>query len=110
MRLSTKSALITGGGSGIGAVTARRFAEEGARVAVVDVDGSAAEVVAAEISDAGGEAIAVAADVSSASAKHMPIFEGLPCAARSTSPGRPPPTLRIRSCSARPIVELARLP
>ena len=34
----------------------------------------------------------------------------LPWVARSTSPGRPPPTLRMTSCSARPIVELARLP
>ena len=34
----------------------------------------------------------------------------MPWVARSTSPGRPPPTLRITSCSARPIVELARLP
>ncbi|MGI9602537.1 MAG: glucose 1-dehydrogenase [Acidimicrobiales bacterium] len=63
MRLADKTALITGGGSGIGAATARRFTEEGAQVAVVDVNGPAAEVVAAEIRDAGGEAIAVAADV-----------------------------------------------
>ena len=34
----------------------------------------------------------------------------MPCAARSISPGRPPPTLRIVSCTARPMVMLARLP
>ncbi|MDH3707617.1 MAG: SDR family NAD(P)-dependent oxidoreductase, partial [Acidimicrobiia bacterium] len=68
MRLSSKTALITGAGSGIGAATARRFAEEGARVAAVDVDGPSAELVAAEIRDAGGDAIAIAADVASASA------------------------------------------
>ncbi len=47
---------------------------------------------------------------SSSSAKQKAIFPGLPCVARSTSPGRPPPTFRTTSCSARPIVGLARLP
>ena len=49
-------------------------------------------------------------DSTSFSAKQKPILPGMPWVARSTSPGRPPPTLRITSCSARPIVELARLP
>ena len=44
------------------------------------------------------------------SAKQNDSLPGLPCAARSTPPGRPPPTLRMTSCSARPIVRLARLP
>lgn len=48
--------IITGGSSGIGAATARRFASEGARVAVLDRDGEGAAAVAAEI---GGIAIAV---------------------------------------------------
>jgi NAD(P)-dependent dehydrogenase (short-subunit alcohol dehydrogenase family) len=60
--LDRKVALVTGGGAGIGAATARRLAEEGMRVAVVDWDGDAAERVAGEI---GGDALAVAADVSS---------------------------------------------
>ena len=47
---------------------------------------------------------------SSSSAKQKPILPGLPCVARSTSPGRPPPTLRTTSWSARPIVAFARLP
>lgn len=48
-------ALVTGGASGIGAATARRLAAAGARVVLADLDGSAAEAVAAEI---GGRAIA----------------------------------------------------
>jgi NAD(P)-dependent dehydrogenase (short-subunit alcohol dehydrogenase family) len=51
-------ALITGGGSGIGRATARRMAAEGARVAVVDINGDAATAVADEI-----DGFAYAADV-----------------------------------------------
>jgi NAD(P)-dependent dehydrogenase (short-subunit alcohol dehydrogenase family) len=47
--LDGRSAVITGGGSGIGAATCRRMAEEGASVAVFDIDGDAAEKVAGEV-------------------------------------------------------------
>ncbi len=47
--LNGAKAIVTGGGSGIGRATARRMTEEGARVAVLDVDGDAAEAVAKEI-------------------------------------------------------------
>ncbi|MCU1498710.1 MAG: short-chain dehydrogenase/reductase [Acidimicrobiales bacterium] len=60
-RLDGKVALITGAGGGMGRVAAERFAAEGARVAVVDVEAKA-EVVDA-ITAAGGQAIALAADV-----------------------------------------------
>src|SRR6185436_11725512 len=46
----------------------------------------------------------------SSSAKQNVYFPGPPNAARSMPPGTPPPTLRTTSCSARPIVALARLP
>jgi 3-oxoacyl-[acyl-carrier protein] reductase len=60
MRLDGKIALVTGAGSGFGAGIAQRFAAEGARVACVDIDGAAAERVAAEIGDS---ALAITADV-----------------------------------------------
>jgi NAD(P)-dependent dehydrogenase (short-subunit alcohol dehydrogenase family) len=53
VELEGRVAVITGGGSGIGAAVARRFAAEGARVAVLDRNGDAAEAVAAEV---GGKA------------------------------------------------------
>jgi len=60
MRLQNKTALITGAASGFGREIARRFAREGAKVAVVDLNGEGARAVAAEI---GGAAIAVTCDV-----------------------------------------------
>jgi NAD(P)-dependent dehydrogenase (short-subunit alcohol dehydrogenase family) len=63
-RLAGKVALITGAGSGIGLATSLAFAREGARIAAVDVDASRGEAAAEQVRGAGGEAHAVAADVS----------------------------------------------
>ncbi len=60
-------ALITGAGKGMGRAAALLFAREGARVAALDVDGELADAVAAEIASAGGEALALAADVADGS-------------------------------------------
>jgi 3-oxoacyl-[acyl-carrier protein] reductase len=62
-RLEGKRAIVTGGASGFGAGIARRFAEEGARVIVADLNGDAARALAADLGDA---ALGQAVDVSSA--------------------------------------------
>ena len=61
MRLNNKIALVTGAGSGFGRGIATRFAEEGAKLVVADINKETAKMVAGEI---GGSAIAVVADVS----------------------------------------------
>jgi NAD(P)-dependent dehydrogenase (short-subunit alcohol dehydrogenase family) len=65
-QLDGKTALITGGASGIGRVTALLFAREGATVSVVDLNQEAGEEVAREISAAGGRAIFEHADITRA--------------------------------------------
>ncbi len=64
-RLADRTAIVTGGGSGIGAASAHRLAAEGAAVVVADVDGERADTVAAEIEREGRRAIAIEVDVAS---------------------------------------------
>ena len=61
--LDGKSALITGGGGGIGRATALAFAREGARVAVADVSAEAARETVAQVNAAGGQALSLSGDV-----------------------------------------------
>lgn len=57
-------AFVTGASAGMGAATARAFADNGAAVAIVDLDGDAAERFAAELNAAGHRALAIQCDVS----------------------------------------------
>ncbi len=63
MQLEHKVAFVTGAASGIGAAGAKAMAREGAVVVVTDLDGAGAEIVAAEIREAGHSAEALALDV-----------------------------------------------
>ncbi|MBW0089229.1 SDR family oxidoreductase [Pseudonocardia sp. KRD-184] len=64
-RLAGKRTLITGAGSGLGRASALRFGQEGAAVLCVDRDAASAEAAAAAVREAGGAAVACAADVAS---------------------------------------------
>lgn len=63
MRLKNRVALVTGAGQGLGEALARRLAAEGAAIAIADVNGDAAENVAASLRESGTRAIGIAADV-----------------------------------------------
>ena len=64
MQDSDRRVIVTGAGSGMGAATARRFADTGASVLVVDLEEGAAESTVDAIATEGGEAVAHVADVS----------------------------------------------
>jgi len=84
--LEGKSALVTGGASGIGRATALAFAREGARVAVADILEEAAQNTVSEIKAMGGQALAIACDVTDDDAvkamiaRAVDAFGGLDCA------------------------------
>jgi 3-oxoacyl-[acyl-carrier protein] reductase len=65
-RLDGRVALVTGAARGIGAATARRFAEDGARVALADLDEETCQALAEEIASGGVESLALKCDVSDA--------------------------------------------
>src|SRR5271168_3727789 len=77
-RLADRYALVTGGASGFGAGIVRRFAQEGAAVAIVDRDYDKAAALAREL---GGSALALRADVScaeSVSEMAAKVFDAFP--------------------------------
>ena len=76
MRLKDKTAIVTGAGSGFGKGIAMRFAKEGARVGVVDINAEAAREVASQI---GNSAFAMEADVSIDGDVSRMVQEALDC-------------------------------
>jgi len=68
MRLQGKVAIVTGAASGIGKEIAETFGREGGKVVIADLNQDAAELAAADITKAGGTALAVAMDVTNESA------------------------------------------
>jgi meso-butanediol dehydrogenase / (S,S)-butanediol dehydrogenase / diacetyl reductase len=81
-RFADQVAIVTAGGSGIGAATARRFAGEGAAVVVADLSGTRAEAVASGIAAAGGRAVAIKMDASDAEAVARTVRLALDCYGR----------------------------
>ena len=78
MRLEGRIGLVTAAGSGMGEAGARRFAREGACVAVADRDPESVERVVADIVAEGGRAVALPADLRDLSARSAS------CAARAS--------------------------
>jgi len=72
-RLADRIALITGGGSGIGRACALRFAREGAKVCVADLDGAAAKETARQVEAAGGAALPLAIDTTDEAANEAMV-------------------------------------
>jgi NAD(P)-dependent dehydrogenase (short-subunit alcohol dehydrogenase family) len=80
--LSGKVVIVTGGGGGIGTATCNRFAQEGAKVAVFDIDGCSADRTAAQITEAGGKAEAFACDIT----KHAACQRAVDAAEKAIGP------------------------
>ena len=92
MRLKDRVALVTGSGSGIGEATAKRLAQEGASLVVVDLNEEGATRVAGEIRSAGGKAECLKANIgNSAEVEAMIKF------ATMSSTGVPKKTIRSTS-------------
>lgn len=74
-KLEGRKALVTGGASGIGEATARRFAAEGASVMIADIDDAAGEMVVREIRAAGGAAYYLHVDVTDRAAVRRMVHD-----------------------------------
>ncbi|MGI5144426.1 MULTISPECIES: 3-oxoacyl-ACP reductase FabG [unclassified Streptomyces] len=75
MAAQGRVAIVTGAARGIGAATAERLAKDGNAVAVLDLDKEACEETVARIVEAGGRALAVAADVSDAESVEQAVAQ-----------------------------------
>ncbi|MCL7940552.1 SDR family oxidoreductase [Halomonas sp. ATCH28] len=77
MRLKNKTGVVTGGGSGIGRGICIKLAEEGAKVAIADIDMTGADETLRLIREIGGEAICIRADVTSVEESENMIAEAV---------------------------------
>jgi len=75
--LDNKNAIITGAGGGIGGAIAMRFAREGAKLAIADIDGETAKSCAGEITQEGGQAFPIIADVTQKSSVEQMVQAAL---------------------------------
>jgi NAD(P)-dependent dehydrogenase (short-subunit alcohol dehydrogenase family) len=75
MRLAGKVAVVTGAGQGVGEASAHRFAEEGAAVGCVDINGETVRQTAEAIEKTGGRALAITADISTEDGNSRMIAE-----------------------------------
>ena len=75
LELKDKIAIVTGGGGGIGGAIALRFAREGAKIVIAEIDAKAAENRIEEITAAGGQAISVITDVTNKSSVQQMVRE-----------------------------------
>ncbi|GCE22360.1 SDR family oxidoreductase [Dictyobacter kobayashii] len=76
-KLDGRVAFVTGAGRGIGAATALRLAEDGARIVVADIDTDGSQQVVAEIEKVGSQALAVACNVTEKDAVEAAIQQGV---------------------------------
>jgi NAD(P)-dependent dehydrogenase (short-subunit alcohol dehydrogenase family) len=75
LELKDKVAIVTGGGGGIGGAIALRFAREGAKIVIAEIDVKAAETRVAEITAHGGEAISIITDVTNKASVQQMVRE-----------------------------------
>jgi 3-oxoacyl-[acyl-carrier protein] reductase len=76
-KLDGRVAFVTGAGRGIGAATALRLAEDGARVILADIDPEGCKQVAADIEKVGSQALAVSCDVADREAVETAVQQGV---------------------------------
>ena len=76
-KLDGRVAFVTGAGRGIGAATALRLAEDGARVVLADIDPEGCQQVAAEIEQAGSQALAMSCNVADREAVEAAVAQGV---------------------------------
>ena len=74
MRLKDEIAIVTGGGQGIGESISRRFALEGAKVVIADINPDTGVNVAKSINESGGNAISITTDVSDSKAVDLSLI------------------------------------